>query len=92
MNDLQTIDSELVSYLARTLDLRPPAARRCVQEVLASYRETLEQFVQRRHRELQTEGRLRNPDIFARIAAEAAQRPFAAPPLSDRQIRRLIYG
>jgi hypothetical protein len=30
--------------------------------------------------------------IFRQIAQEIAVRPFAAPPFTERQIRRLIYG
>lgn len=92
MNDLTGIDPLLVDYLSRSLDLKSTVARRCIAEVLAFYRETAPDFVQRRHRELQAEGRLRNPAIYAQIAAEVAERPFAVAPLSDRQVRRLIYG
>jgi len=47
--------------------------------------------VRRRHRELQATG-LANLAIFDRIADELASRPVAAPPLSPRQIRRIVYG
>jgi hypothetical protein len=33
-----------------------------------------------------------NPRIFDRIAAELAERPVAAPTLTPRQIRRIVYG
>ena len=34
----------------------------------------------------------RNPEIFALIADELADRLVAAPPVSQRQLRRIIYG
>ncbi len=92
MNDDQPIDPDLVAWLASTANLSPAAARRCIGEVLAFYSETLERFVRRRHRALQAQGVLRNADIYRQIASEVAARPFAAPPLSERQILRLIYG
>lgn len=48
-------------------------------------------WVQDRHRELQRQG-LDNETIYRQIARELPQRRFAAPPLSLRQIRRIIYG
>ena len=42
-------------------------------------------------RELKTYG-ARNDEIFARIAAELADRVVAAPELTERQLRRLVYG
>ncbi|MEM1232083.1 MAG: hypothetical protein AAGI15_16205 [Pseudomonadota bacterium] len=92
MNDDQSPDPALVRYLARTTSLSTAAAERCVREVLAYYDESLPAFAQRRHRELQAEGELRNEQIYALIAAEAAGRPFAVAPLTERQVRRLIYG
>jgi predicted protein tyrosine phosphatase len=66
-------------------------ATRVVAEVLAYFSETTEEYVRRRHRELQREG-LANPRSFALIAGELAGRRVAGPLLSERQIRRVIYG
>ena len=82
---------ELVGYLVRTTRLTAPEATRVVNEVLEFLTETPEAFVQRRHLALQGEG-LANDAIFARLAAELARRRFRAPPLTARQIRRIIYG
>lgn len=81
----------LVEHLERTTRLSPPEAERVVEEVLAYFHESLEAFVTRRHAELQGE-ELKNVEIFARIVAEARQRRFAAPALSERQVRRMVYG
>jgi hypothetical protein len=82
---------DLVAHLTRTTPLLPAAATRVVEEVVAYFRETTEDFVRRRHRELQVAG-LANAEIFRRIDAELSARPVAAPDLSERQIRRLVYG
>jgi hypothetical protein len=66
-------------------------ATRLVDEVLAHFSETPEEFVRRRHRELQAAG-VANAVSFAAIGAELAQRRVAGPRLSERQIRRMIYG
>jgi hypothetical protein len=82
---------ELIAYLARTTRLSPEEARRVVGDVLGFLEETPEDFVRRRHRALQAEG-LSNAAIYMRIARELSIWRFRAPPYTERQIRRLIYG
>lgn len=82
---------QLVDHLERTTRLSHSEAVRVVAEVLEYFAEPLEGFVARRHAELQGEA-LKNAEIFERIAVELSQRRFAAPPLSERQIRRMVYG
>jgi hypothetical protein len=82
---------DLLAHLERVTALGPGQVARLVEELLAYFSESLDEFVVRRHRELQTE-ELRNDAIFERLADELRQRRFAAPSLSQRQIRRLIYG
>ncbi len=62
-----------------------------VQDVLAYFDETTEEFVRRRHRELQARG-LVNAEIFERIKAELKYRTVAPPDISLRQLRRIVYG
>ena len=81
----------LLDHLERTTPLARAQAARVVADVLAYLSETTEQFVRRRHRELHARG-VPNPAAFARIATELQGRRVAAPDLSERQIRRLIYG
>jgi hypothetical protein len=85
------VATELVDHLVRTTHLPTGIARRVVGDVVAYFSEPVEAVVRRRHRELQAAGRS-NPEIFDRIAAELAARPVAAPELTPRQIRRIIYG
>ena len=86
------IDPELVAYLSRSSGLAAALCRRLTLEVLAEYNETLEEFVTRRHGELKAVQGLKNERIYRRIREELASRRFAAPELSERQIRRMIYG
>ena len=83
--------TDLLAHLGRISALGPAELIRLVEELLAYFSESIDEFVVRRHRELQTE-ELRNEAIFERLAEELRQRRFTAPSLSQRQIRRLIYG
>jgi len=51
----------------------------------------VKEFIGVRHQQLQKEGLL-NSDIYNRIREELGTKRFAAPVLSVRQIRRIIYG
>lgn len=62
-----------------------------IEDVTAYFSESVEEFVTRRHGELQRDD-LRNPQIFERIVREIHARRFAAAPLTARQVRRLVYG
>ena len=84
-------DPELVAHLSASSGLPAPVTARMVADVLAYYDEPVEDFVRRRHGELRTYG-AKNPEIFARIAEELSTRPVAAPRLTERQLRRVVYG
>lgn len=90
MHEVSGLD-ELCGHLERTTRLSRGEVARVVNEVLAYFCESAEKFVTRRHAELQREDK-KNAAIFKQIAAEVQARRFAAPPLTERQIRRLIYG
>ena len=84
-------DAELVQRVAASTGLSAAEADRVIADVLAFYDETTEAYVRRRHTELQTYG-VSNPEIFARLAEELGERRVAAPQLSERQLRRIVYG
>lgn len=84
-------DRDLIERVASSTGLTPPEAARVVEDILAWYREPLGDYVRRRHAYHRLFGR-RNPEIFALIADELADRLVAAPPVSQRQLRRIIYG
>ena len=80
--------TELADHLIRTTRLEPSEARRVIQEVLAYLSESPQEFVTRRHGELQREGHP-NVEIYRRLSQELDHRRFPAPRFSERQIRRL---
>jgi len=82
---------DLVEYLAGSGPLTYAEAVRVVAEVLGYFSEAPDEFVRRRHRELKTTG-LTNDQAFGQIAAELPHRRYAAPELSLRQLRRIVYG
>ncbi len=82
----------LINHLCNRSALTPSEARKIVDEVIAYFSETPEDYVRRRHLEIKQELGLTNAQIFQRIEIELAQLVFAAPALTQRQIRRLIYG
>jgi hypothetical protein len=85
------VDSELVDRVAGSTGLTPAEAARVIEDVLAWYREPVQDFVRRRHAHYHLYGR-RNAQIFALIADELADRLVAPPRLTERQLRRMIYG
>jgi hypothetical protein len=70
--------------------LTPGAAARVVEDVVAWYREPVEDFVRRRHAYHRLHGR-HNAQVFALISGELAVRVVAPPRLSERKMRRIIY-
>ena len=85
------LDPDLVTRVADSTGLTRDEAARVIGDVVAFYAEPLEDYVRRRHAHLQTYG-VRNPQIYRILQDELAQRVVAAPQLSERQLRRLIYG
>ena len=90
-DDQPVPDPALVAHVVATTSLTPGEAARVVEDVIAFHAQSVEDYVRARHASLRTYG-ARNPEIFARIAEELAQRVVAAPQLSERQLRRIIYG
>lgn len=88
---LSSADPELVGQVAESAGLSAGEAARVVTDVVSWYSEPVEAYVRRRHAHYRVYGK-RNPEIFALIAAELAGRVVAAPELSQRQLRRIVYG
>ena len=84
-------DPALVDRVAVSTGLAPEVARRVVEDVIAYHAEPVADLVRRRHAQLKATG-ARNPEIFSQIAEELAGRVVAAPELTERQLRRLVYG
>jgi hypothetical protein len=85
------VPQDLARYLAASTGLPTSTAVRVIADVTTYFSETIEDFVRRRHAELRR-GQRKNDEIWPVIAAELSQRRFAAPGLSERQLRRLVYG
>ena len=81
---------DLARYLAASTGLPQPTAVRVIADVATYFNETVEVYVRRRHAELQARER-KNDEIWPLIVAELGQRRFAAPVLSERQLRRIVY-
>jgi len=84
------LDSRLVRHVQETSGLGEADARRLIEDVVAFHHEPVEQWVRRRHAELKTRGR-KNDEIFPQLRTELVGHVVAAPDLSERQLRRIIY-
>lgn len=82
---------DLVRRIAASTGLPEATAMRVVADVAAYFGETVEEFVRRRHGELQRRQR-KNDEIWPQISAELATRRFQASEVSERQLRRIVYG
>ena len=82
---------DLARYLAASTGLPPPTTIWVIADVNAYYDETVEDFVRRRHAELRAQG-CKNDEIWPRMMAELNNRRFKAGALTDRQLRRIVYG
>ncbi|APE38438.1 hypothetical protein BOX37_17225 [Nocardia mangyaensis] len=83
--------ADLVRYVAVSTGLPERLAARVIADIAGYFDETAEQFVRRRHTELQAR-QVRNAEIWRVLAEELAQRPVAAPRFTERQLRRIVYG
>ena len=88
-NDEQ-IDA-LISRLVATVGLSHAQATRAVLEVFDAIDETPDDFIARRHDELQRQG-LTNREIYTRLMRELDTWRFTSPSYTERQIRRRVYG
>ena len=86
-----TTPTDLVAHVAASTGLTPAEAARVIGDGVAYFATPVEDVVRRRHAELKVGG-AKNPEIFAQIAVELEHRVVAAPRLSERQLRRMIYG
>jgi len=85
------LSPEFVQHLLRVVDVGPRELDKIVEELLDHWSETVEDYVRRRHRELQRSG-VPNRVVYGQIAEELERRPVRSSPLSVRQVRRIIYG
>jgi hypothetical protein len=82
---------DLVRHVARSTGLDEATASRVVADVMAYFGQTVEEYVRRRHENLKSRNR-KNDEIWPQIMDELNARRFRADELSERQLRRMIYG
>jgi hypothetical protein len=85
------IPLDLVRHVAASTGLPEATAGRVVADVAAYFAESVEEYVRRRHGEMRAM-HWKNDNIWPQIAAELGTRRFGAPNLSERQLRRIVYG
>lgn len=85
------VDVRLLRHVQDSTGLDPTEAERLIQDVLAFHDETVQEWVRRRHSELKGQGQ-HNEQIFARLRADLRSTVVAAPDLTERQLRRIVYG
>lgn len=81
----------LVKRLSTVCGLSPGKASQVVSEVLDQLSVTVDEYIAARHESLQDQG-WPNEKIYQQIQSDLGRLRFSAPALSERQIRRRIYG
>jgi hypothetical protein len=82
---------DLVRHVARSTGLDEATASRVVADVMAYFGQTVEEYVIERHENFKSRNR-RNDDIWPLITDELKRRRFKPSELSERQLRRIVYG
>jgi hypothetical protein len=82
---------DLVRHVARSTGLDEATASRVVADVMAYFGQTVEEYVVKRHEYLKSRNR-KNDEIWPLIMDELRTRRFKADGLSERKLRRMVYG
>ena len=72
-------------------EIHPDQIDRLMEDFAHFFDMEIKDFIRLRHQELQHSG-MQNSEIYSELAREIEERRFKAPELSERQIRRIIYG
>lgn len=83
--------SEFKTYVTTTYDLGESDFDRLLEDLNYFYELELKEFIRIRHLELKTNG-LKNSQIYSYLKKEIKARRFKSAEISERQIRRIIYG
>ena len=84
-------EDALIHNLQSVTGLDEGVLRKILQEIRDWYDEDLQAWALRRHRDLQRQG-IPNREIFGILREEAGRILIRPRPLTERQIRRMIYG
>ena len=82
---------DLIRHVARSTGLDEATASRVVADVIAYFGQSVEEYVIERHGDLKNRTR-KNDDLWPLITDELKSRRFKAEELSERQLRRIVYG
>jgi hypothetical protein len=85
------MDEKFKRHVVETYNVSDRDFERLYEEFLEHFGFDLEDFIRHRHFELRTEGK-RNESIYGILIGEAARRRFPAQGLTERRVRRMIYG
>jgi hypothetical protein len=91
LDPLPVVEPDLVRHVIVTTGLSPATATRVIADVVAYFDETVDEFVRRRHHELRLR-QVKNAQIWSALAGEISTRKFGAPVMTERQLRRIVYG
>ena len=95
MDELQARDApypqDLVRHVAMSTGLDEATATRVVADMMAYFGQTVEEYVVQRHENLKSRNR-KNDEIWPLIMDELKTRRFTADGLSERKLRRMVYG
>lgn len=81
----------LLEHLHAVTGLEESTVAKIVADIHTWYGQELAEWLRSRHAELQRQG-LRNRDIYRLLQNEATEILIRPPALTERQIRRAIYG
>ncbi len=84
-------EEALIAHLHDVTGLDSSVLAKILSEVKSWYPLDLRSWIMLRHKELRAQ-KMRNRDIYAQIREELARILVHPSPLSERQIRRMIYG
>lgn len=85
------IPERLKDHLRRNYAMPDDVAVQLWEDLLAFCSETPQDYIRRRHLELQDQD-MKNNEIFPLLEHEVRSALFPGPRLTLRQIRRIIYG
>ncbi len=84
-------EPELLGHLQTVTGLEASILVKLLEETRAWYAKDFPTWIRDRHRELQRQG-MRNADIYPLLREEAGRILVHPEPMTERQIRRVIYG
>ncbi len=82
---------EFKDYIVSAYSISENDFERLMDEVNHFYDYEFQSYIQSRHLKLKENG-LNNQEIYQILQKEIKEQRFRAPTLSERQIRRIIYG